>query len=204
MIVKCLNNKECLSGYKFSSCFEQSCDKLLQSRLTLCDPMDYSLPRLLSPWDSPGKNTGVSCHALLQGIFLTHGSNLCFWTVVLDKNLEIPLDCKKIRPSILKEMSPEYSLKGLMLKLQYFCHLVQRTDSLEKTLMLERFKAGGEGDDRGLDGWMTSPTQWIWVWTGSRSWTGRPGMLHTIGSQRVGHNWVTGLSSLKIFYVSFH
>ena len=69
MIVKCLNNKECLSGYKFSSCFEQSCDKLFQSPLTLCDPMDYSLPRLLCPWDSPSKNTGVSCHALFQGIF---------------------------------------------------------------------------------------------------------------------------------------
>ena len=64
--------------------------------------------------------------------------------------------------SILKKISPECSLKGLMLKLklQYFSHLMRRTDSLEKTLMLERLKAREEGDDRGWDGWMASPTQW--------------------------------------------
>ena len=67
---------------------------------------------------------------------------------MLEKTLESPLDCK-IKP-ILKEVSPEYSLEGLMLKLklQFFGHLMQRTDSLEKTLM-EILKAGGEGDDRG-------------------------------------------------------
>ena len=61
---------------------------------------------------------------------------------------ERPLDCNQ---SILKEISPKYPLEGLMLKLklQYFGHLMQRTDSFEKTLMLERLKAGGEGDDRG-------------------------------------------------------
>jgi len=58
------------------------------------------------------------------------------------------------------EIIPEYSLKGLMLKLQYFGHLMGRTDSLEKILMLERLEAGGEGDDRGCDGWMASPAQW--------------------------------------------
>ena len=81
--------------------------------------------------------------------------------------------------SILKEISLEYSLEGLMLKLkfQYFDHLMWRTDSLEKTMMLGKLKAGGEGDDRGWDGWMASPTGWTWVWAGSRSWwwTWRPG-----------------------------
>ena len=64
--------------------------------------------------------------------------------------------------SILKEIGPEYSSEGLMLKLklQYFGHLMQRTDSLEKTLMLGKIKAGGEGDNRGGDSWMASPTQW--------------------------------------------
>ena len=64
--------------------------------------------------------------------------NWCFWTVVLEKTLESPLDCKEIQPSILKEVSPEDSLEGLMLKLkhQYFGHLMWRTDSFEKTLML--------------------------------------------------------------------
>ena len=98
--------------------------------------------------------------------------------------------------SILKEISPEYSLEGLMLKLklQYFGHLLWRTDSFEKTLMLG--KIGGEGDDRGWDGWMASPTQWTWVWVDSRSWwwTGRPGMLWSMGSKRVRHDWVTELN----------
>ena len=58
------------------------------------------------------------------------------------------LGLQGIKPSILKEMSPEYFLKGLVLKLQYFCHLMQRTDLVEKTPILERLKAGGEGDDR--------------------------------------------------------
>ena len=74
-----------------------------------------------------------------------------FELVVLEKTLESPLDCTEIKPVILKEISPEYSLEGLMLKLklQYFGHLMQRTDSLEKTLMLGRLNVAGEGDDRG-------------------------------------------------------
>ena len=60
----------------------------------------------------------------------------------------------------------------------------------------ERLKVGGEGDDRGWDGWMTSPTQWIWVWANSGSWwwTGRPGVLQSLGSQRVRHDWATELN----------
>ena len=77
--------------------------------------------------------------------------NCCFWTVVMDKTLGSPLDCKEIRLVIPKEINPEYSLEGLMLKLklQYFGHVMKRADSLWKILMLERLKAGGEGDDRG-------------------------------------------------------
>jgi len=80
--------------------------------------------------------------------------NWCFWTVVLEKTLESPLDCKETQPSILKEISPEYSLEGLMLKLklQYFGHLMRRADSFEKILNRERLKAGVEGDNRGWDG----------------------------------------------------
>ena len=71
--------------------------------------------------------------------------------MVLEKTLESPLDYKEINQSILKEISFEYSLQGLMLKLkfQYFGHLMRRTDSFEKTLMLGKIEAGGEGDDRG-------------------------------------------------------
>ena len=71
--------------------------------------------------------------------------------MVLEKTLESPLDCKDIKPINPKGISPEYSLEGLMLKLklQYFGHLMRRTGSLEKTVILEGLKAGREGDDRG-------------------------------------------------------
>ena len=76
--------------------------------------------------------------------------------------LRVPRVARRSNQSILKEISPEYSLEVLMLKLkrQYFGHLMRRTNSLEKTLMLGKLKAGGEGDDRGWDGWMASVTQW--------------------------------------------
>ena len=102
--------------------------------------------------------------------------------------LRIPWTSRRSNQSILKEISPGCSLEGLMLKLklQYFGHLMERADSFEKTLMLGKIEAG-EGDDRGWDGWMASPTQWTWVWVNSGSclWTGRPGVLWSMGSQRV-------------------
>ena len=76
------------------------------------------------------------------------------------------------RRSNLKEISPEYSLEGLMLKLklQYFGHLMWRADSLERPWCWERLKAGGEGDDREWGGWVVPPTQLTWVWASSRGW----------------------------------
>ena len=85
----------------------------------------------------------------------------------------------------------------LKLKLQSFGHLMGRTDSLKKDPDAgEDWKVGGEGDDRGWDGWMASLTRWTWVWARSRSWwrTGRPGVLQSMGSQRVGHDWATELN----------
>ena len=72
--------------------------------------------------------------------------NWCFWTVALEKTLESPLDCKDIKPD--KEINPEYSLEGLMLKLQYFGHLMQRVDSLGKTLMLGKIEGRRRGWQR--------------------------------------------------------
>ena len=82
----------------------------------------------------------------------------------------------------------------LNLKRQYFSHLMQRTDSLEKTLMLGKIEGKRRRDDRGWDGWMASP-QWTWVWASSGSWwwTGKPGVLQSMGSQRAGHDWATEL-----------
>ena len=76
--------------------------------------------------------------------------------------MRVPWTARRSNQSILKEINPEYSLEGLMpkLKLQYFGHLMQRVDSLEKTLMLGKSEVGGEGDDRGPYGWMVLPTQW--------------------------------------------
>ena len=86
--------------------------------------------------------------------------------------LRVPWTARKSNHFILKEISPEYSLEGLMLKLklQYFGHLMRRTNSLEKTLMLEIWKVGGEGDDREWDGWMVSLMRWTWVRVGLGSW----------------------------------
>ena len=80
--------------------------------------------------------------------------------------LRIPWTARRSNQSILKEINPKYSLEGLMLKLQYFGHLMWRADWLEKTLMLGKLRAR-EWGDRGWDGWMTSLTQWTWVWTNS-------------------------------------
>ena len=131
--------------------------------------------------------------------------NWCFWTVVQTvvfelwrRLLRVPWTGRRSNQSILKEISPGCSLEGLMLKLklQYFDHLMQRVDSLENTLMLGGIGAGGEGDNRGWDGWMASPTRWTWVWVNSRGWwwTGRPGVLRSMGSQRVGYDWATKLN----------
>ena len=77
-------------------------------------------------------------------------------------------------------------------------------DSLEKTWCWERLKAGGEGDNRGWDGWMASPTQWTWVWVNSRRWwwTGKPGVLWSMGLQRIGHDWLTKLNLTELMALS--
>ena len=110
----------------------------------------------------------------------------------------VPWTARRSNQSSLKKTSPGISLEGMMLKLklQYFGHLMWRVDSLLKTLMLGGIGAGGEGGDRGWDGWMASPTRWTWVWINSGSWwwTGRPGVLRFMGSQKVGHDWPTDLN----------
>ena len=184
--------------------------------------------RFPRPWDSPGKNTGVGCHFLLQcmkvksesevtqscptlsdpmdcilpgssihGIFqarvLEWGAiafskkNIYFCFVDYAKAFDCA-DHNKVW-KILKEMGiPDHltCLLMLKLKLQYFGHLMQKNWLIWKDPDAgERLKAGGEGDDRGWDGWMASPTQRTWVCINSRSWwwTGRPGVLQSMGSQ---------------------
>ena len=97
---------------------------------------------------------------------------------ILYPYLSLTIRVRRSNQSILKEIRPECSLEGLMLKLklQYFSHLMQRVDSFEKTLMLGKIEAGGEGNDRGWDGWMASLTQWTWVWANSGDSEGQGGL----------------------------
>ena len=112
--------------------------------------------------------------------------------------LRVPWTARRSNQSILKEISPECSLEGLILKLkfQYFGHLMWRTDSFEKTLMLGKIVGRRRRGQQRMKCWMASPTQWAWVWVDSRSWwwTGKPGVLWSMRSQRVRHDWVTELN----------
>ena len=140
--------------------------------------------------------------------------NWCFWTVVLEKTLESPLNCKEIQP-VHPKGNQSWVFNG-------------RTDAEAETPILwpsceelthwkrpwcwERLKAGGEGDDRRWDGWMATSTQWTWVWVNSGSWwwTGRPGVLHSMGLQRVRQDWLNWtelkgrvISSKRLFIFIF-
>ena len=101
--------------------------------------------------------------------------------------LRVPWTARRSNQSIPKEISPGYSMEGLMLKLklQYAGHLMQRTDSLEKTPMLGKIEGRKRRGNRGWDGWMALPTQWTWVWASSGSWwwTGKFGVLQSLGWQ---------------------
>ena len=115
--------------------------------------------------------------------------NWCFWIVVLERHLRVPWTARRSNQSILNEISPEYSLEGLKLnpKLQYFGIWCDELTPWKRPWCWERLKAGGEGDDRGWDGWIASLTQWTWVWASCRIWwwTGRTGVLHSMGPQGV-------------------
>ena len=111
--------------------------------------------------------------------------------------LKVPWSSRISNQSILNEISPEHSLEALMLKLKL--HLATWCEELthwKRPLCWERLKAGGNGNDRIWDGWMASPTRWTWVWASSGSWwrTGKLGALQSMGSQRVRHDWATGLT----------
>ena len=113
--------------------------------------------------------------------------------------LRVPWTARRSNQSNLKEISPECSLEKLMLKLKLQCcgHLMRRSNSFENTLMLGKIEGKRRGYDRGWDDWMASLTQWTWVWVKSRSWwwTGRPGVLQSMGSQS--QTWLSTWSELN-------
>ena len=118
--------------------------------------------------------------------------NWCFWTVVLEKTLESPLDCKEIQP-VHSEGDQPWVFTG---KTDAEAETPILWPPHVKSWLIGKDSDAGEGDDRGWGGWMASPTQWTWVWVNSGSWwwTRRPGMLQFMGSQRVRHDWVTELN----------
>ena len=97
------------------------------------------------------------------------------------------LDCRRSHQSIPKEISPEYLLEGLMLKLKLQCfgHLMRELTHWKRLWCWEGLGAGGERDDRGWDCWMASLTEWTWIWVNSGSWwwTGSPGVLQFLELQ---------------------
>ena len=109
--------------------------------------------------------------------------------------LRVPWTARRSNQSILKEISPECSFDGLMLwlKLPILWPPDAKKWLVGKDPMLKKIEGRRRRDYRGWDGWMASPTQWTWVWVDSGScwWTGRPGELQFMGSQRVRHNWDT-------------
>ena len=119
--------------------------------------------------------------------------NWCFWT------LESPLDCKEIQPVHPKGDQSWVFIGRTDVEAETpntsatWC---KELTHLKRPWCWERLGAGGEGDETGWDGWMALPTRWTWVWVNSGSWwwTGRPGILRFMGSQRVGHDWVTELN----------
>ena len=124
-----------------------------------------------------------------------HGRTDAFKLWCWRRLFRVPWTARRSNQSILKEINPEYSLEGLMLKLKlwYFGHLMWRVNSLERLWCRARLKAGGEGDNRGWDGWMASLTQWTWVWASPGNWwrTGKSDVLQSMGLQRVRHDWAT-------------
>ena len=115
--------------------------------------------------------------------------NWCFWTVVLEKTLESPLDCKEIKPVSLKRNQSWIFIEMTDAKAETLIPWPPDTKNRliwKNTWCWERLKAGGKGDDRGWDGCMASLNQWTWVWASSKSWwwTGKPGVLQSMGLQK--------------------
>ena len=136
--------------------------------------------------------------------------NWCFWTVVLEKTLESPLDCKEIHPKgdqpwVFIGRTDVEAETPILWPLDAKSWLIWKDPDAGKDWGQE------EKGTTGWDGWMESLTQWTWVWINSGSWwwTGRPGVLRFMGSQRVRHDWVTeltdwhlSLSSKSLFFIS--
>ena len=125
----------------------------------------------------------------------------CFWAVLLEKTLKSPLESKEIKP-VNSKWNQSWIFTGRTdaeAEVLLLWPSDVKSQLIRKDLMLRKIEAGGEGDDRGWDGWTASLTQCTWVWASSRRWwrTGKPGVLQSIGLQNVRHDWATEQQSLR-------
>ena len=146
----------------------------------------------MTPKHNPLTHKQVFRHILFFMCQKTDAFELWCWR----RLLRVPWTARP-NQSILKEINPEYSLEGCWCwssnTLTTWC---KKLPQWKRPWFWERLRAEGEGDNRGWDGWMASLTQWTWLWVNSRYWwwTGRPGVLRFMGSQRVRHDWMTELN----------
>ena len=201
----------------------------LGSKITVDGDCSHEMKKTLAPWKKSIRNRGsilkcrditllTNVHIVKVMIFPVVMYGCEGWTIKKAEHrridafelwdwkrlLRVPWTARRFNQSILKEISPEYSLQGLMLKLklQYFDTWCEELTHLKRSWWWEWVKVGGEEDDRGWDCWMASPTQWTWVWVSSGSWwwTGKSGVLQSMGSPRVGHDRVTELNWNSLWF----
>ena len=159
--------------------------------------MDFSI---ISPFDCKSYNITKHLSPMLEWLSPALGppypSVLGFLFLIPNCYTRIIHVLLALHKSILKEINTEYSLEGLKLKLQYFGHLMQGADSLEKTKTLGKIKGRRRRGWQRMRWWMASPIWGTWVWASSGSWwwTGEPDMPQCMGSQRVIHSWETELN----------
>ena len=163
----------------------KSRDITLPTKIRLVKPMVFSSSHVWM-WESDSEESRVL-------------KNWCFWTMMLEKTLESPLDCKEIQPVHLKGDQSWVFIGRTDIEAgnsNTWATWCEELIDLKRPWCWEGLRAGGEGDNRGWDSWMASLTRWTWVWVNSGSWwwTGRPGVLWFMGSQRVRHDWVTELN----------
>ena len=170
-------------------------DSILKSK-------DITLPtkvRLVKPMVFPVVMYGCESWTIKKaGCWKIDAFELWCWR----RLLRVPWTARRSNQSILNEISPRCSLEGLMWSWNSntFVTWCEELTHWKRPWYGEWLRAGGEGDGRGWDGWMASPTRWTWVWVNSGSWwwTGRPGVLQFMGSRRIGHNRVTELNCIEL------